>query len=542
MKHAVLLLAVGVSLLAASPAAAATLYMAPGGSGTACTTLAPCGSMEAAYRAASLGDTVELKGGSYGGQTIQASASKGQPDAVLPKVTFRPALGAAVTFTGGITLYVPHVAIEDVAVRGTLWARYRPENPALENSGDVHFRRLNLTGGRVMFNAVKNFSLIDSEITGLPRDGIDIYGSPSGTAGTGHYPSNGLIEGNWIHDLPLIDGDHIDGIQFTAGQDIVIRNNTIGPRVHHQDMLLKTDLGPVYNVAVQGNTFHPVVQPGFSFMAVKVNGFQCDSLSISGNDFVMNPTPRDAATQCSGTMTGNTFRQSMSSFHCDLWKATFSMLTNTFLSGEPCGTVGTNPTPTPTPTPTPIPTPTPTPSPSPNGVNAEWSHTPASPLAGEPVTFDGTASTPGSATCSWDFSAVQQRTGCLIDFTFQAAGEKRVTLTVTKPNGAWDLETKTIVVGGTPGSTTAAYGYSPQNPSVGETVRFDASPSTCSSSCTYTWTDDGPDGPGGINWSLGAGAVLERSFGSAGIKYVRLTVTGGDGDTATTMKQVVVGG
>ena len=146
------------------------------------------------------------------------------------------------------------------------------------------------------------------------------------------------------------------------------------------------------------------------------------------------------------------------------------------------------------------------------------------------------------ATCTWDFDGSQQRTGCLIQFTFQSAGDKRVTLTATKSNGSRDQETKTIRVGAEPGSTTAAYGYSPQNPGVGQTVRFDAGPSICALPCSYTWTDDGPDGPGGTDWPLGSGAVLERSFASAGTKYVRLTVTGGDGQTATTMEEIVVGG
>jgi len=58
----------------AVPAAqAGTLYVAPQGSGTGCSASAPCGSFGAAYRAASPGDVVEIRNGSYGKQTDRKS-------------------------------------------------------------------------------------------------------------------------------------------------------------------------------------------------------------------------------------------------------------------------------------------------------------------------------------------------------------------------------------------------------------------------------------------------------------------------------------
>src|SRR4051794_5399098 len=77
-----------------------------------------------------------------------------------------------------------------------------------------------------------------------------------------------------------------------------------------------------------------------------------------------------------------------------------------------------------------------------------------------------------------------------------------------------------------PSGPTAAFSATPSAPSVGASVTFDARSTTCpAGGCTYSWEDDGPDGPGGIQWPLGSGSVLTRSFAAVGTKWVRLNVT-----------------
>ncbi len=89
---------------------------------------------------------------------------------------------------------------------------------------------------------------------------------------------------------------------------------------------------------------------------------------------------------------------------------------------------------------------------------------------------------------------------------------------------------------------TAAYSYSPSAPAVGQAVSFDASASVCDDApCTYAWVDDGTDGPGGTDWSLGSGKTMSFTFNDSGTKSVRVTVTDADGDSATTMKAITVG-
>jgi hypothetical protein len=91
-------------------------------------------------------------------------------------------------------------------------------------------------------------------------------------------------------------------------------------------------------------------------------------------------------------------------------------------------------------------------------------------------------------------------------------------------------------------SPVASYTYSPTNPRAGiDTVTFDGSSSSCEATpCTYTWEDDGPDGPGGTQYPLGTGVTHDRVFQNPGSKYVRLTVKDGAGRTSTVVQTVTV--
>jgi hypothetical protein len=87
----------------------------------------------------------------------------------------------------------------------------------------------------------------------------------------------------------------------------------------------------------------------------------------------------------------------------------------------------------------------------------------------------------------------------------------------------------------------AAYVYSPTAPAPGQAVSFDASSATCDDTpCTYTWADDGPDGPTGEQWPLGSGKTMTFTFQETGTKNVRVAVTDADGDTASAMKAIAV--
>src|ERR1044072_455526 len=94
-----------------SEAAASTLYVSPTGSGSACSVVAPCGSFQTAYNAASPGDTVSVAGGSYSGQSI--SGSKG-----LPQVEFRASSGTPTL--SGLSISADNVLVDGLSVTDTL--------------------------------------------------------------------------------------------------------------------------------------------------------------------------------------------------------------------------------------------------------------------------------------------------------------------------------------------------------------------------------------------------------------------------------------
>ena len=86
---------------------------------------------------------------------------------------------------------------------------------------------------------------------------------------------------------------------------------------------------------------------------------------------------------------------------------------------------------------------------------------------------------------------------------------------------------------------SARFSVAPGDPYVGERVQFDAAATACRDApCTYSWSDEGPDGPGGTGWALGSGPELGFTFRIAGTKYVRLTVRNAAGETSSTVRAV----
>jgi hypothetical protein len=94
--------------LAVPAAASADKFVSAGGSGSACTAPAPCGSFDAAYRAAAPGEVVQVAAGTYGSQQIPSGVAK-----TAPAVVFQPA-GGAVTI-GALNVSGSHIDVHDIA-------------------------------------------------------------------------------------------------------------------------------------------------------------------------------------------------------------------------------------------------------------------------------------------------------------------------------------------------------------------------------------------------------------------------------------------
>jgi hypothetical protein len=192
-------------------------------------------------------------------------------------------------------------------------------------------------------------------------------------------------------------------------------------------------------------------------------------------------------------------------------------------------------------------------SPSPTAVST----TKTSVAPGEQLTVNW-AAPEGSSTKDWisvfEVSASNNQYG---DWKY-TNGATSGAMTLTAPSTAGDYELRyllndgyestarsaKITVTATPVPTaapTASYTYSPSTPVTGQEVTFDGTGSSCSAApCSYTWEDDGADGPGGTQYTLGSGETLKFTFNNAGGKNVRLTVTDAQSRSASTVKTITV--
>jgi hypothetical protein len=187
---------------------------------------------------------------------------------------------------------------------------------------------------------------------------------------------------------------------------------------------------------------------------------------------------------------------------------------------------------------------------------ASFTYSPGSPVTGSPVRFDGSASTCSDTPCSYTWSDDGSPTrpdqvlwplgsGQSIQFTFHDLGTKYVRLVVTDASGRSATVEHDVFVGGSTTPTNppiANFTYSPGSPISGSPITFDASSSTCDDApCSYAWSDDGsPTRPNPVVYPLGTGEVLQFTFWTAGIKYVRLVVTDAQGRTATIEHDIAV--
>ncbi len=168
---------------------------------------------------------------------------------------------------------------------------------------------------------------------------------------------------------------------------------------------------------------------------------------------------------------------------------------------------------------------------------AAFSYSPANPMVGQWVQFDGSASFDPDGTITaytWNFGDGSTASGVSRYHKFTAPGTYTVTLTVTDNGGLTNTTTQTVQVGVPNQAPTAAFSYSPAHPGVGQWVKFDGSASfdPDGSITTYSWNfGDG---------STGTGASVYHQFTAPGNYTVTLTVTDNNGLTNSTSQTVQI--
>jgi hypothetical protein len=221
------------SMVSAAPAGAATATAIPAGFASASTTGVPAGttlrnvpgqvSSGPGWTWNKAGQYVEVTGN---GATLSGLRIPGTVDVSASNVTLKD---LSITPLGGgnamgVDLrHTANVTVENCSIQGT-----------------------NATTGRIL-QGVK-----------------DVYGDATGTqvldnniqkAATGVQIFQGTIEGNYIHNLGLISGDHVNGITTNGDtQPLLIQDNTVLNRYDQTDAIgLFQDFGVVSNVTINHN-------------------------------------------------------------------------------------------------------------------------------------------------------------------------------------------------------------------------------------------------------------------------------------------------
>lgn len=118
----------------------------------------------------------------------------------------------------------------------------------------------------------------------------DVYGDARGTqvigndiwnTSTGVQIDSGLIQDNYIHDLGLRDGDHVNGTTSNGGssQPLTIRHNTVfNPHGQTDAISLFQDFGPQRDVTIENNL---VAGGGYTIYAGANAGKESTATNIS---------------------------------------------------------------------------------------------------------------------------------------------------------------------------------------------------------------------------------------------------------------------
>lgn len=343
---------------------ARTVYLAPGGSdGGPCTRPAPCQTLGRGLAAAAAGDAVELQGGVYEGQTL--SGDRGG------LVTFRPAAGATVQFSGRVTLAdAHHLRLEsftfsrsdqywdlfldacnsDVTIVNGQGRRWK----MIEGNETVTFRG-GSWGGYGAAGESSDSGFGTTTATGPSKQCGGTIAPPA---------RNILIDSVTFHDVfwgvppEQWGGAHPDCLEINGYVDGVTIRNSRFLNCGDSFLGVYTDQGNLHNIRLEHNLFKGLGNS--TYFAVQIVGdppYSCLNVVVTGNAFFpdnpagaspQSPIRTDCPTSGSGagvTVTGNLFARGPGEDDCRrfLVPTTASWTSNLFREKPLCGTVATLP-------------------------------------------------------------------------------------------------------------------------------------------------------------------------------------------------------
>jgi hypothetical protein len=262
-------------------------------------------------------------------RTVSASPSQPPSPSPSPKASTMPAVSTtafpaasntgvpahtALTTVGpgGLTsgpgwVYEPRGWVEVTGSNVTLQNLYIPFNVDISSASNVTVKDDEIygTGAEwgVSLRHDKNVAIEADSIHGPPGcaaqmyEGVsDIYGDSTGTQIIGDdiwntagpvSIGNGLIEGNYIHDLTQCGSEHNDGIGVNAGStSLVIEHNTVlDPLNQTCAICLFSDFGQVQNVTIKDNLLAGGDYALYGGLSGNEGASSTPGVTITGNEF-----------------------------------------------------------------------------------------------------------------------------------------------------------------------------------------------------------------------------------------------------------------
>jgi hypothetical protein len=203
-----------------------SVFVATSGSDSnSCSRKAPCASFSRAYSVAAPGKRVEVAGGAYGPQTIDASAKAGVND-----VVFAPATGASVVLDGLEVARGSHLEFRDLTVKTATYNR--------SDAQYVTYRRIKMR--QFFIRGADHIRYFDSEVgPNVADDGMNWITAAYQTDDAAH---DVLLSGLRIHDFKKWNaGAHVDCIGIDDVDGLTIRQTRIW-NCEHYALIFGTDV------------------------------------------------------------------------------------------------------------------------------------------------------------------------------------------------------------------------------------------------------------------------------------------------------------
>ena len=162
---------------------------------------------------------------------------------------------------------------------------------------------------------------------------------------------------------------------------------------------------------------------------------------------------------------------------------------------------------------------------------ANFTFSPSAPAVNQDVFFNASTSGISNGTYTWDFGDGGTAAGVSVSHRFTRAGTYTVTMRVSNAVGQSGSISKPVTASNTSPTVVASFVFSPSNPSINQTVFFNASAST-PASATFKW--DFGDG------TTATGVSPTHDYDLGGTYTVTLTVTNDVGQSSTVSRTIVV--